>query len=70
MEKYFERVGAQLFQAGLWVNMEFGQRYASEKRRTNLLNKHKELAILCVKNGGIMVFLTPTNLIGTPLVFG
>jgi hypothetical protein len=51
-------VGVQLFQAGLWVNMEFGQRYASAKRRTTLLIKRKDLAMLCVKTGDVIVFLT------------
>jgi hypothetical protein len=54
----FGTVGVQLFQARLWINVEFGQRYASEKRRTNALIKLNELVILCVKSGGFMVFLT------------
>jgi hypothetical protein len=57
----FGRGGVRLFQAGLWVNMEFGQRYASEKRRTNFHLKLKELAILCVISGNVMVFLTDTH---------
>ena len=51
-------LGVQLVQAGLWVDLEFGQRYASEKQRTDFLIKLKELAILCVRNGDFMVFLT------------
>jgi len=38
----------QLFRAGLWVNFRFGQRYASEKSRTNIPIKPNELAILCL----------------------
>ena len=48
----------QLFQAGLRVNFEFGQGYASEKNRKIILVKLNELAILCVKSGEVMVFLT------------
>jgi hypothetical protein len=56
-------MGGRLFQAGLWVNLEIGQRYASEKRRTNILIKLNELANLWVKTGKIMVI--PTRLFGT-----
>jgi hypothetical protein len=66
----FGTVGVQLFPAGLWVNLEFRQRYASEKRRTNILIKLNELAILYVKSGEFMVFPTtiqPAHLM-TPTV--
>ena len=49
----------QLFQAGLRVNFEFGQEYASEKNGTIILIKLSELAILCVRSGEFMVFTTP-----------
>ncbi len=49
----------QLFQAGLGVNFEFGQGYASEKKGTSILIKLNELAILCVRSGEVMVFPTP-----------
>jgi hypothetical protein len=48
----------QLFQAGLRVNFEFGQVYASEKNGTIILIKLNELAILCVRSGEFMVFPT------------
>jgi len=51
----------QLFRAGLWVNFRFGQRYASEKSRTNIPIKPNELAILCVRSGEFMVFPTYTD---------
>jgi hypothetical protein len=51
----------QLFQAGLRVNFEFGQVYASEKNGTIILIKLNELAILCVRSGEFMVF--PTTVI-------
>jgi len=50
----------QLFQAGLRVNFEFGQEYASEKNGTIILIKLSELAILCVRSGEFMVFPTST----------
>jgi hypothetical protein len=48
----------QLFQAGLRVNFEFGQGYASEKNRTSILIKLNELAIFCVRSGKFMLFPT------------
>jgi hypothetical protein len=48
----------QLFWAGLWVNFEFGQGYASEKNGTIILIKLNDLAILCVRSGEVMVFPT------------
>jgi hypothetical protein len=48
----------QHFQAGLRVNFEFGQEYASEKNGTSILIKLNELAILCVRSGEVMVFPT------------
>ena len=52
----------QLFQAGLRVNFEFGQEYASEKNGTIILIKLSELAILCVRSGEFMVFPTLMHL--------
>ena len=43
-------------QAALWVNLKFGQRYASEKRRTNLLIKLHDLAILSGSHGILAAF--------------
>jgi hypothetical protein len=48
----------QHFQAGLWVNFEFGQEYASERNGTGILIKLNELAIICVRSGEFMVFPT------------
>ena len=39
----------RLFRAGLWVDLKFGQRYASENRRTDILIKLNQLTILCVR---------------------
>jgi len=50
----------QLFRAGLRVNFEFGQGYASEKNRTIIPIKLNELAILCVRSGEFIVFPTLT----------
>jgi len=48
----------QLLRAGLRVNFEFGQGYASEKNRISFLIKLNELVILCVRSGEFMVFPT------------
>jgi len=48
----------RLFRADLWVDFKFGQRYASENQRTDILIKLNQLAILCIRNGEVMVFLT------------
>ena len=60
----------QLFQAGLRVNFEFGQGYASEKNRKIILVKLNELAILCVKSGEFMVFLTILLLVAGLVIYG
>jgi hypothetical protein len=54
----FGMFSVQLFQAGLRVNFEFGQGYASEKNGTSILIKLNELAILYVRSGEFMVFPT------------
>src|SRR5579859_6009585 len=41
-----------------FVNLDFGRRYASIKRRTYIPIKLKSLASLCVKSGEVMVILT------------
>ena len=48
----------QHVQAGLQVNFEFGQEYASEKYGIVVLIKLNVLAILCVRSGEFMIFPT------------
>jgi hypothetical protein len=50
----------QHVQAGLQVNFEFGQEYASEKNGIVVLIKLNVLAILCVRSGEFMIFPTDT----------